>query len=164
MRIPCSRHANTIGGDNAMTPMIDVVFLLLVFFVCAAAGQVREQLLPAEMAAGSIDSAPAEPEPRPFGEIWLFLRMQQGRVNVQLNQGGTQFGDLDRLSLQLQRLAAATTDVPIILDIAPDVPLGDMITVYDTCYALEFRSIHFATQPPAGPKSGRKNSSGTASG
>jgi biopolymer transport protein ExbD len=132
-----------------MTPMIDVVFLLLVFFVCAAASQIHEQLLPAEMAAGSIDSAQAQSEPRPFGEIWLFLKMRQGRISVQLNQGGTQFRDLDQLSRQLQLLAAATTDVPIILDIEADVPLGDMITVYDACYAQEFRSIHFATRASA---------------
>ena len=29
-----------------MTPLIDVVFLLLIFFVCASTGQIRESLLP----------------------------------------------------------------------------------------------------------------------
>jgi len=154
MRIPSSRHANTMGGDQAMTPMIDVVFLLLVFFVCAAASQIHEQLLPAELAAGTIDSVQAEPKPRPFGEIWLFLRMEQGRVRVQLNQGGTHFRDLKLLAQQLQFLAAETTDVPIILDIDPDVPLGDMITVYDACYGQDFRSIHFATRAASNPAEG----------
>ena len=80
--------------------------------------------------------------------------MEQGRVRVQLNQGGTHFRDLKLLAQQLQFLAAETTDVPIILDIDPDVPLGDMITVYDACYGQDFRSIHFATRAASNPAEG----------
>ena len=40
-----------------MTPLIDVVFLLLIFFVCASTGQIRESLLPTELSGGSIESA-----------------------------------------------------------------------------------------------------------
>ena len=39
-----------------MTPMIDVVFLLLIFFVCASIGQIPESLLPTPLNSGSIDS------------------------------------------------------------------------------------------------------------
>ena len=36
-----------------MTPMIDVVFLLLVFFVCASVGQAPDSLLPAQLKGNS---------------------------------------------------------------------------------------------------------------
>ena len=55
MRIPTShRHADAGTIDQAMTPMIDVVFLLLIFFVCASVGQTADSLLPTELAAGGV--------------------------------------------------------------------------------------------------------------
>ena len=41
-----------------MTPMIDVVFQLLIFFVVASTGQVAEALLPTELAASGTAAAP----------------------------------------------------------------------------------------------------------
>ncbi|HCS54890.1 MAG TPA: biopolymer transporter ExbD, partial [Planctomycetaceae bacterium] len=38
-----------LGEDQTMTPMIDIVFLLLVFFVCVATDQVVEMSLPTEL-------------------------------------------------------------------------------------------------------------------
>ena len=49
MQIPSYSRRRADRGDEAMTPMIDVVFLLLIFFICAAAGQVKEAVLPTEM-------------------------------------------------------------------------------------------------------------------
>lgn len=136
-----------------MTPMIDVVFLLLIFFVCASIGQIRESLLPTDLAAGAIESPDIREQPKPFGEVWLFLRTAaDGRTEVQVNQGGETYSDFARLKRQLVLLAAATTEIPVILDIAPAVPLGDMIRVYDACRAAGFTSINFATEPAAAKK------------
>ena len=57
MRLP--RPAEPDYGDP-MTPMIDVVFLLLVFFICASAGAMSEKLLPAELTGASATAATAE--------------------------------------------------------------------------------------------------------
>ena len=57
------------GGDTsmdaAMTPMIDVVFLLLVFFVWTASFQIIEQILPSQMSAqlGAEPTEVNEPPP-----------------------------------------------------------------------------------------------------
>ena len=154
MRVPTHHNDVERPADQAMTPMIDVVFLLLIFFVCASLGQVRESLLPTELAAGGIGSQEIRDRPKPFGEVWLFLRPGAGgRTEVQVNEGGETYADFGRLKRQLDLLAAATTEIPVILDIEPNIPLGDMIRVFDTCDAAGFQSINFATDPaPAAKK------------
>ena len=151
MRIPSNFHRSDEREDQAMTPMIDMVFLLLVFFVCASIGHIRESLLPTEFAAGSLESTEAPP-PQPFGEVWLFLRQSDGETVVQVNRGGEEYTDFEQLTQTLAALAGATTEIPVILDIEPDVPLGRMIAVYDACRAAGFQSINFATEPEAAPK------------
>jgi biopolymer transport protein ExbD len=152
MRIPSYLHHEDIRQDQTMTPLIDIVFLLLIFFVCASIGQIRDSLLPTELAAGGIAST-EQPEPeRPFGEVWLFLsRTDDGRTLVQINEGGQSFdvntGEYERFRQVISSLSEQAAEIPVNLDIAPDVPLGDMIRVYDACYAAEFRSVNFAIDP-----------------
>ena len=45
-------------------------------------------------------------------------------------------------------LFRSTTEIPVILDIEPKVPLGDMIHVYDIARAAGFESINFAIDRP----------------
>jgi biopolymer transport protein ExbD len=151
MKIPASHDHREMDADQAMTPMIDVVFLLLIFFVCASAGQIAESLLPTELSAGSLEAAdPVEPE-TPLGDVWLYVRRDQGRTVVQVNEGGVEHVDVSRsdvrsvLRSQLLALASATTEIPVILDIKGDVPVGDFINVYDICRAAKFDTINFAT-------------------
>jgi biopolymer transport protein ExbD len=129
-----------------MTPMIDVVFLLLIFFVCASVGKISEALLPTDLAAGSVESeVPIERLEQPFGDVWLFLSRENGQTATQVNQGGEVYEDVSRLEMTLVTLAELSSELPVILDIEPDVPLGDMIQVYDACRAAGFESVHFAT-------------------
>ena len=64
MQIPSS-HGRRDDLDVKMTPMIDVVFLLLVFFVWTASFQVAEQILPSRVsqAAGADPTAATLPPP-----------------------------------------------------------------------------------------------------
>ena len=158
MRIPSYLHHEDVRQDQTMTPLIDVVFLLLIFFVCASIGQIRDTLLPTELAGGGIAST-ERPEPeRPFGEVWLFLtRTGDGRTLVQVNEGGQEYdvntGEYRRFRQVISLLSEQAADIPVNLDIAPDVPLGDMIRVYDACYVADFRTVNFAIDPeqlPAG--------------
>jgi biopolymer transport protein ExbD len=47
----------------------------------------------------------------------------------------------------LQAVAGIDASLPVILDVAPDVPLGDMIDVYDLCRLSGFEKIRFAASP-----------------
>ena len=130
-----------------MTPMIDVVFLLLIFFVCAAAGQIPEALLPTTLSDGSAHS-PQVVEPEPWVvEIWLRLiwNAAESRTIIELNDA--KYDDFSALGASLRQLAELTPESPVILDIEAQVPLGDMIRAYDECRAADFESIHFAAEP-----------------
>jgi biopolymer transport protein ExbD len=151
MRVP-THHARGDISENMMTSMIDVVFLLLIFFVCAAAGNVYEFLLPTDLAAsGAIESAAAAEAQAPVDEIWVYLTADPaGGTTMRLN--GTEYTTFDELRQVLRSLAEIAPESPVILDIAPDVEAAEMIRVYDTCRAAHFRAINFNAHsaPPAG--------------
>jgi biopolymer transport protein ExbD len=155
MKIPSHHHDRSDIQDQAtMTPMIDVVFLLLIFFISASANQIREFLLPTELATGSIESTESEPQEKPLGEVWLKLKRLDDQTIVELND--REYAQFDQLRQTLTELAALAPEIPVILDINEDVPLGEMIRTYDTCLAAGFQSINFATDaskvaPPKKP-------------
>ena len=65
MKIPRRpKHLGSQDGDT-MTPMIDVVFLLLVFFICASVGGTADRLLPAELKGTTEAADPQEPAEDP---------------------------------------------------------------------------------------------------
>ena len=131
-----------------MTPMIDVVFLLLIFFVCAATGRMRESLLDIELPAGAIASPDKPPEPPPLGEVWVGLRLNtEGKAVAELN--GTLYRDLKLLEKQLRGLAELAPEIPVILDVANGVTFGDMIRVFDVCRSAGFQAINFAIDTDA---------------
>lgn len=150
MRVP----ARQFDFDNtSMTPMIDVIFQLLIFFVCASAGQIREEHLPTELAPGSIESAQPVVAERPFGEVWLRLKrrtaepQQDATTIVELNE--REYSDDGALRQTLTMLAETAPEMPVILDIEGAVPLGDVVRIYDVCQAAHFQEISFATRGAA---------------
>jgi biopolymer transport protein ExbD len=158
MRVPSSTRRQDIS-ENMMTSMIDVVFLLLIFFVCAAAGNVYEMLLPTDLATsgGTAATASVVP-PKPMDEVWVYLSVARtGETVMVLN--GTEYGTFDELRQVLTALAQVAPENPVILDIADDVEAGEMVKVYDTCRAAGFQSIHFnaGASGSAPPASGGKS-------
>lgn len=132
-----------------MTPMIDVVFLLLIFFVCASVGQVRESLLPTELSGGAISTPLASEVEKPLGEAWVRLRRAERETRIEIESrafsGPEKF---EQMAGFLASLAAAAPEIPVILDIDGEVPLEEAIRAYDACRAARFDSIHFAIDPP----------------
>jgi biopolymer transport protein ExbD len=155
MRIPSSHYRSDRDRDQgAMTPMIDVVFLLLVFFVVAAAGQVQESVMPTQLpeVGASIETPLATPPERDVwaDQVWvrLFVDESTGRSSADVN--GTVYDDLTRLTAVLSVLGELSAESPIVLDIAGPVPWGDVIYVWDACRAAGFESINFAADTADG--------------
>lgn len=145
MRVPSyHRHSQAATINEAMTPMIDVVFLLLIFFVCASVGQTDEAVLPTELASGNVATTQPVPKPDQLDPLWIELMFEGDHTEVILN--GTRHPDIGRLReiLAALRQAEAAGQMPVVLDVAANVPMGDALAVYDDCLATGFASIDFA--------------------
>lgn len=150
MRIPSGSHrSRELGDDQTMTPMIDIVFLLLVFFVCVATDQVVEMELPTELAAGNVDASNVEQQESWVTEIRvrLFRPGNAGPSLIEMN--GRQFDNFPQFQQTLTALADISRDSPVILDIDDAVELGDVVQLYDACRAAEFELINFALKKPS---------------
>jgi len=152
-RPPLPRRDN---NPVAMTSMIDVVFLLLIFFAVTGGSGMREFLLPTRLSAsGNVESVAAPEAPRPQQvEIWLKLSRDLQTDQTVVDMNGTSYTDLAELKEHLRVLAELEPGNPVVLDVRPDVPLGDLVDLYDTCRSAGFQSINFAAKsamPPATP-------------
>jgi len=150
-------HASRREFEVSMTPMIDVVFLLLIFFVCTASFQRPESILPSklQLAGSSTEPVPVELELADLERIVVRITGRRNPTGTHPDQGSpdlTRYAINDqpcpsraRLAELLRTLASIDAGLPVVLDIAAEVPLGSAIDVYDTCRLAGFEQIQFAT-------------------
>ena len=145
MRIPDLSNHSRDRRDVTMTPMIDVVFLLLIFFICTASFQIVEQNLPSrvqlELPPGTeiVETSDVSDEMDP---VLIHIKWQSAAPSWSIN--GHQCAELQTLEQKLFALSKIDSAVPLILDIDPEVPLGDAIYTYDLGRKAGFSQIQFA--------------------
>jgi len=127
-----------------MTPMIDVIFLLLIFFVCTSSFQPPEEVLPTNMTLPGSTAAPLPIDPleEDLDEIVVKLFWQGGGPGWEIN--GQQYGRLEDIAGVLQAVAALKADLPVILDVAGGVPMEHVIDVCDVCRQIGLQQVRFA--------------------
>lgn len=142
MRVPSSfRRGHDTG--NTMTSMIDVVFLLLIFFICTASFQVLESTLPTSLEA--VGSSVAEPPidfEQPTDRVIVKLSLAGDAVAWLVND--QPYGSLKEVHAVLRQVASIDNGLPVIVDADGAVPLGDVIDIYDVCRLAGFVKIQFA--------------------
>jgi biopolymer transport protein ExbD len=127
-----------------MTPMIDVVFQLLIFFVCTVEFQRAEQQL-----------AAALPPPGP-GTARTLNELDLGRIDITASpaeirirfQGRTitipqpdADAALVQLRDQLQTWSRIDTAIPVRVRCDGEVPTGVLLRVYDACLQSGFKDV-----------------------
>ncbi len=136
-----------------MTPMIDVIFLLLIFFVCTASFRPPERVLPTRLSLpGAIRSdAQLDPDLEDLDEIVVEVlwRKIDGRWRAQWQINGEDYTSLADVGAVLLRAKELKSDLPVILDIEPDVPMEDLIDVYDLCREVGLIRVQFAASAEA---------------
>ncbi len=152
MRLASSYNAGRKPMDLQMTPMIDCVFLLLVYFIWSTSFIAPEYILPGELSAappvkGGTGGNEAPPPEADFDDVVVRLRGTAGKVAWEVND--TAVPDLPALQANLARIAKIKSDAPVILHPEPEVPLGEVIDVYDVARQVGFVKIQFATNGPA---------------
>ena len=145
MRAP-SIHSRERGElEIKMTPMIDVVFLLLVFFVWTASFQIVEQILPSNLtaAAGTEASDDADPPPDDdFDDVIIHIHWRQGAPVWQIND--VTLATLDELRERLGVIVNVQRDKPVILHPHPDVAFGHVVDAYDVAKVAGFERVQYA--------------------
>ena len=140
-------HQRTRGDlEISMTPMIDVVFLLLVFFVWTASFQVVENMLPTSLLAVAGTQATELAEPAPdldFDEIVIRLIWEGRTLRWQINN--MRVASLDEVRRRLDQIAAIRQSATVILHPDQEVPIGDVVDVYDQARLAGFKQVQFAT-------------------
>ena len=141
---------NSRRPDVMMTPMIDVVFLLLVFFLATASFDRVEQILP----SGAVESAqqpaaggtaiPTEPKATDVDEIVVRLAMNGTSMEIFLNDQS--LATTEELLARLSALIKIRQDVPVIIDPVPELPTERVIDIYDQIRGVGFTSLYLTTQ------------------
>jgi len=133
--------------DVTMTPMIDVVFLLLVFFVWTASFQAVEYALESrvsEAAAGSSNAADPPPETIDFDEVVLRVLWTPAGPSWRLND--VPLVDLNAVRERLQLIHQVNPEAPIIIHPDGGTPLEDVIDVYDLSRLVGFEQVNLAAE------------------
>lgn len=132
--------------DIMMTPMIDVVFLLLVFFLATASFDRVEQILPSgvsEAPQAVSGTAATQTEQLPVKEVdEIVVRLENngsGQLRIVLNDSPQT--DTRQLVAQLSQIIKIRNDVPVIINPANDLPTNEVIAVYDAVRAVGFTSL-----------------------
>jgi len=129
-----------------MTPMIDVVFLLLVFFVWTASFQAVEYLLPSSLSqkqgTGQTTNQNEPPPEVEFEDIVIRITFVDDRPAWSVN--GQPAASLAEVHDRLVLVADIKTDSPVILHPDETVPVGNVIDVYDATRLAGFSQIQFA--------------------
>ena len=139
MKTTYSNRSGRTSVDSVMTPMIDVVFLLLIFFLTSASFQKMEKMLPGTKAAApDQQSQGTNPDSEPpttntdLSDVVVEIKLPNGvsgKVSYMLN--GEAVGDFDKLTERLTGILKVRLDVPIVINPDNKVPVGEAIRVYD---------------------------------
>jgi biopolymer transport protein ExbD len=133
-----------------MTPMIDVIFLLIIFFICTSSFQPPEEVLPTNLSFPGAVGAEAVVDPmlQDLDEIVVKLLWGERGIAWEINR--RQCASLLEVRAVLDAVAKVKPDLPVILDVAPPVPLENVIDVYDLCRHLGLQKVQFAASAEAG--------------
>ena len=144
MRRP-SYHRDDQGRlEVKMTPMIDVIFLLLIFFVCTASFQVVEEVLPTNLSlpGGTDTKVEIDPLEEDLDEITVKVFLRGNGPAWQIN--GRDYHRLEQVGAVLRAAAKIKFDLPVILDVDADVPIEYVIDACDLCRQIGLERIQFA--------------------
>ena len=134
-----SKRILTAQAEIQMTPLIDMVFQLLIFFMCTSSFRQAEKEMPTQL-------------PRVGGgQAWqedfapIRIRVTKTGAGVRVTCDGRYcptFKDLlDRL-----RERRAIADVPVLIDGEETVPFGSMVAALDVCYRADLRRVAFSAR------------------
>jgi biopolymer transport protein ExbD len=138
-----------------MTPMIDVVFQLLIFFIVGMEIRIPEGILnshlPKDRGVGVPDDQKVDINPPE-----LKIRLARNKVEttdpknpvIDIYFEQYRCADIGDLENKLVRLGEELASIPVIIDGGPDVPFGHILGTLNACVKAKFTQISFKAPPP----------------
>jgi biopolymer transport protein ExbD len=135
--------------EISMTPMIDVIFLLLVFFIATSSFQAIEKILPSgvsemRQASGNSDQPPPEIDVESLEQIIVKITNVPGGADASIN--GQRLASFADLKTKLRDIAQVSSHVPVIIDPEPKVAAKQVVMAYDWARASGLTSVFLATR------------------
>jgi biopolymer transport protein ExbD len=124
-----------------LAPMIDVVFLLLIFFVCTMSFRVIEGRLDTQLPKDVGPNAGEVVELFEPIDLWV-LETPLAVTQVRVGHGATY--PVDRLPEVLASARAMNPDAAVRIHAAEQVTHGQVVSVVDACLASHLAAIRFA--------------------
>ena len=147
MRLPSVHDRDSL--ELKMTPMIDVVFLLLVFFVWTSSFELPEFDLPSAIAeppaGGSETSIQQAPTQDAFDEIIVRVLYHDSSTVIQFN--GQICHDIATLKQRVAEVISLDVQPPVIVNPEDQVKMNVAVEVYDAIRAAGADRVLFAVSP-----------------
>ena len=124
--------------DVNLTPLIDVVFLLLIFFMVSTTFDKQSQL---QIVLPEANSAQTEQKEKTFIDIAVNAKGQYF-----VNQEELVKSDADTLKALLKKTIEGNTTIPVVISADGQAPHQSVITVLDVASQLGLNRLTFATQ------------------
>ncbi len=120
--------------EIVMTPMIDVIFLLLVFFLATSSFQLVELLMPSGVSetednAGNTEAPPPEVTDDALDQIVVKLQQDGDQVFAVLNE--VKLANWQELHVRFRAIGSVGSDLPVIIDPAAEVQADYFVQAYD---------------------------------
>jgi len=129
-------------AELRMTPMIDVIFLLLVFFVCTANFTPPEELLPMDTTLpGNVPADIILPDPAEMDNVIIQISFDK-ELHWQIAENHC--SSLHEVQHILQLIRNLKEDIPVIIESTDTVPIEKVIDIYDICRRVGLSRIQFA--------------------
>jgi len=145
MKCPASPRSNASSFALPLSPLISFVFLLLAYFLWTSKFTPVELSLNSRLAAqasSTVTSQSGSQSSIDFEPVVLRLRHEENMPEWTLNDA-----PLDspaELRRSLEKIARISPDIPLRIDPAHDVPLGEVISAFDIARLSGLTRIQFA--------------------
>ena len=126
--------------------MIDVVFLLLIFFICTANFSPTEEQLPMNLSRpGTLSTVVTQTkEEEDFKFATIRILFGNGRIQWQINDRTCD--SPGEIELVLRELANIKADLPILIEMDDDIAWQHFIHVYDLCRANGLNRVQLVSE------------------
>ena len=150
----------TTGGANEklptmqMTPMIDVVFQMLIFFMVGMQIKIPEGILNSYLPKDRGVGMPEEEDNPDITPPEVRIRLEKNEVastdeNVVVDIYFEQYSceDIQDLEDKLVRLGQELSSIPVVIDGDPEVPFSYILGTLNACVKARFTQISFKAPP-----------------